>query len=76
MTELVEALRIAATFHDLDEPKRNSDGDTMREAADELTRLRAIEKAARELIDASEDWGDVCSEMEALRAALATSAQP
>lgn len=40
---VAEQLRIAAAFHDLQEPKRNNDGETMREAArllDELAWMR------------------------------------
>ncbi len=45
--DITDALMTAAHFHDLEKPQRNSDGDTMREAATEIHKLRAERERLR-----------------------------
>ena len=47
--DITDALMTAAHFHDMEKPQRNSDGETMREAATEIHRLRAERDSLRAL---------------------------
>ncbi len=44
--DITDALMTASHFHALEKPQRNSDGDTMREAATAIHKLRAERDAA------------------------------
>jgi hypothetical protein len=54
--DITDALMTAAHFHDLDKPQRNSDGDTMREAATEIHKLRAEREALRQWQASALSW--------------------
>ena len=48
--DITDSLMTAAHFHDLEKPQRNSDGDTMREAATAIHRLRAERDRLRQFV--------------------------